>query len=89
LTESSTFPRPLEWEFAETSVVVSWLRIRKLIPLGHYVEVIGGEYKGRKGWFDGLEHGIHGARVIELEDTEKPLAERMMVNLFSMFDSHF
>lgn len=122
LTESSTFPRPLEWEFAEgdevevdywpaikqgnitslqsdsvevklsnkeTSVVVSWLRIRKLIPLGHYVEVTGGEYKGRKGWFDGLEQGTGGARVIELEDTEKPLADRMTVNLFSIFDSHF
>jgi hypothetical protein len=121
LRESSTFPRPLEWEFAEGdevevnywpatkpgiitllrsasvevelsnkegAVVVPWLRISKVTPLGQYVEITGGEYQGRKGWFDGIQEGTGGVRVIELEDTEKPLDDRLTVILFSISHSH-
>jgi hypothetical protein len=65
-------------------VAVSWLHIRKVIPVGEHVEITGGEYRGKKGWFDGIQQYTQGARVIVVEDVNNPLPDRITVNLFSI-----
>lgn len=43
----------VEVELAEEGIVnVPWLDICKDINVGDYVEITGGEYRGRTGWFE-------------------------------------
>jgi hypothetical protein len=71
-------------------VCVPWLKIRKVLRQGDFVEVTGGMYLGHTGWVSELE-GQHGstdddlpfttqvAKIIKIEDKEKPLSDRTQV----------
>ena len=73
----------------EGIVCVPWLRIRKVIREGDFVEVTGGKYLGQTGWVCEVQ-GLCGslgdgcfeiamAKIIGIEDEEKPLSERTQV----------
>lgn len=71
-------------------VCVPWLKIRKVLRQGDFVEVTGGMYLGHTGWVSELEE-LHGstdddvrfitqvAKIIKIEDKEKPLSDRTQV----------
>jgi len=119
LRDKCSFPRPLEWDFAQGDEVclssltsdtdhgiinsllmdsvevdfgtkkgvvrVPWLDIHKVINPGDFVEITGGEYRGRTGWFDGTgrmpgETFRNVASVIEVMNIDKPLDDRIKVN---------
>jgi len=75
----------------EGIVPVPWLKIRKVIHQGDFVEVTGGMYLGQTGWVAEL-HELGGsmgddgvvlqvANIITIEDKERPLSERTQVFL--------
>jgi len=75
----------------EGIVCVPWLKIRKVIRQGDFVEVTGGMYLGQTGWVGSLQDhiGLFGlarfeglgqvANIIKIEDKEKPLSDRTQV----------
>jgi hypothetical protein len=73
----------------EGIVCVPWLKIRKVIHQGDFVEVTGGMYLGQTGWVVGLQDlagtsvdhyfSIQMANILKIEDKEKQLSERSQV----------
>ena len=71
----------------EGIVCVPWLKIRKVIRQGDFIEVTGGMYLGQTGWVGELEEQIEWAyslrlqvaTIIRIEDKEKRLSERTQV----------
>jgi hypothetical protein len=70
-------------------VCVPWLKIRKVLRQGDFVEVTGGMYLGQTGWISELQ-GLPGsigdtlfmtqvANIIKIEDKEMPLSDRTQV----------
>jgi hypothetical protein len=83
----------VELSTEEGIVCVPWLKIRKVLRIGDYVEVTGGMYLGRTGWVGGL-HDLVGttgdtgtytymelkvANIIQKEDKEKPSSDHIQV----------
>jgi hypothetical protein len=83
----------VELSTEEGIVCVPWLKIRKVIRQGDFVEVTGGMYLGWTGWVGELHEqmgsmgddadytriGIQVAKIIMIEDKEKPLSDRTQV----------
>jgi hypothetical protein len=76
----------VELSTEEGIVCVPWLKIRKVIRQGDFVEVTGGIYLGWTGWVAELQHeqigstddirfGGQVANIIKLEDKEKPSSD--------------
>ena len=73
----------------EGIVCVSWLKIRKVIHQGDFVEVTGGMYLGQTGWVVGLEDltgwsvdhyfSIQMVNILKTEDKGKQLSESIQV----------
>ena len=81
---TSLLPDSVEVDLSthEGIVCVSWMDIRKVIHPGDYVEITGGVYRGRTGWFHEIRHLLQReevASVVELKDTEKSLLDRLEV----------
>jgi len=82
----------VELSTEEGIVSVPWLKIRKAIRQGDFVEVTGGIYLGQTGWVGELQEqrGLMGnllirgqvANIINIEDKEKPLSDRTQVQCF-------
>ena len=127
MASESSFPKPLEWHFAEGDAVyivdsddsyhkpgiismlrndsvelsikegiicVPWLKIRKVLHQGDFVEIMGGMHLGRTGWVGELYEQIGSiddddedyarirgqvATIIDIEDKDKPLSDRTQV----------
>ena len=127
MASRSSFPKPLEWHFAEGDAVsytvnfdddsspksescvistlrsdavelsteegtvcVPWLKIKRVLHEGDFVEVTGGKYLGCRGWVGELremfgsqdnDYRLVGkvANIINIEDKDKPLSERTQV----------
>jgi hypothetical protein len=61
---------------------VPWSDIRKFVCDGDFVEVTGGEYRGRSGWVNKTQYEFSSddvVSIVELQDGEKPLSERIEV----------
>ena len=81
----------VELSTKEGIVCVPWLKIRKVIRQGDFVEVTGGIYQGWTGWVGEVqvhEHmgskgnirfGGQVATIIKIEDKEKSLSDRTQV----------
>jgi transcription antitermination factor NusG len=66
----------------EGIVRFSWLDIRKALRPGDYVEITGGVYRGRSGWFYEISNHLRReeeASVLELKDIEHHLPNRVEV----------
>jgi hypothetical protein len=70
-------------------VCVPWLKIRKVLRPGDFVEVTGGMYLGQTGWIGEIgelpasmgdaRFSIQVAKIIKIEDKEEPLSDRTQV----------
>jgi transcription elongation factor len=80
----------VELSTEEGTVCVPWLKIRRVIHQGDFVEVTGGMYLGCRGWVGELQDqtgslGDHlrftgqVANIIKIEDKDKPLSDRTQV----------
>lgn len=82
----------------EGIVCVPWIKIRKIIHRGDFVEVTGGMYLGWTGWVgefdeqrasldDKFHIGGQIANIIKLEDKDKPLSDRTQVLFQCLMDA--
>lgn len=79
----------LELATKEGIISVPWLKIRKVIRQGDFVEVTGGMYVGWTGWVGDLQEQIGSmeeariggqvANIIKIEDNKKQLSDRTQV----------
>ena len=82
----------------EGIVCVPWIKIRKVIRRGDFVEVTGGMYLGWTGWVcelikqggsigNDIRIGGQIANIIKLEDTDKPLSDHTQVLFQYLMDA--
>jgi transcription antitermination factor NusG len=84
---TSLLPDSVEVDLStkEGIVCASWMDIRKAIHPGDYVEITGGQYRGRTGWFQEIRNVLlidEVASVIEVEDIRQPLPNRIQVQAY-------
>jgi hypothetical protein len=80
----------VELSTEEGTVCVPWLKIRRVLHRGDFVEVTGGMYLGCRGWVNELHEMIgtlgdhlrfqgEVANIIKIEENDTPLSERTQV----------
>ena len=53
----------VELDSGKVIIKVSWLNVFKFFTVGDYVEVLGGENKGKMGWIE-FKYGSYDPRIL-------------------------